>query len=47
MTVTKFVKAFIQVIGLQKMPSFPADLEDARVWYQNVGFPMYFPFILI
>jgi histone deacetylase 6 len=35
MTVTKFVKAFIQVIGLQKMPSFPADLEDARVWYQN------------
>ncbi|KIM40068.1 hypothetical protein M413DRAFT_446225 [Hebeloma cylindrosporum] len=34
-TVTKFVKAFIQVVGLQKMPSFPADVDDVRVWYQN------------
>lgn len=40
-SVTKFVKAFIQVVGLQKMPSFPADVEDVRVWYQNVSSLLY------
>ncbi|KAF8973205.1 histone deacetylase complex protein [Flammula alnicola] len=34
-SVTKYVKAFIQVVGLQKMPSFPLDVEDARTWYQK------------
>lgn len=43
MSVTKFVKAFIQVVGLQKMPSFPADVEDVRVWYQNVCSLLYSP----
>lgn len=35
--VTKVVKAFIQVMGLQKMPLFPHDIEDARAWYQKVS----------
>jgi len=47
MTVTKFVKAFIQVVGLQKMPSFPADVEDVRIWYQNVCFLLYLPLFSI
>ncbi|KAF8200755.1 histone deacetylase complex protein [Pholiota molesta] len=33
--VTKSVKVFIQVMGLQKMPSSPQDNEDVRTWYQK------------
>ncbi|KAF9475778.1 histone deacetylase complex protein [Pholiota conissans] len=34
-SVIKVVKVFIQVLGLQKMPSCPQDTEDARAWYQK------------
>jgi len=34
-SVTKSVKAIVQVIGPQKSPSFPLDIEDARNWYEQ------------
>ncbi|KAF8161152.1 histone deacetylase complex protein [Crassisporium funariophilum] len=34
-TVTKIVKAFIQVVGLPRAPTFPNDIEDARSWYER------------
>jgi len=33
-SVTRSVKAFIQVLGLQRMPTFPSG-DDARPWYQK------------
>ena len=38
-TVTKSVKAIVQVMGPQKSPSFPSDIEDARNWYERVRNP--------
>ena len=35
-SVTKSVKAIVQVMGPQKSPSFPSDIEDARNWYERV-----------
>ena len=35
-SVTKSVKAIVQVMGPQKSPSFPSDVEDARNWYERV-----------
>ncbi|KAF5321404.1 hypothetical protein D9619_001742 [Psilocybe cf. subviscida] len=32
---TKNVKGFVQVLGLQKMPSVPKDVGDVRAWYQK------------
>jgi len=34
-SVTKSVKAIVQVTGPQKSPSFPSDIEDARSWYER------------
>jgi histone deacetylase 6 len=39
-SVTKSVKAIVQVMGLQKSPSFPSDIEDARNWYERVCDPV-------
>lgn len=39
-SVTRSVKAIIQVMGLQKSPSFPSDIEDARNWYERVCDPV-------
>ncbi|KAF8806401.1 histone deacetylase complex protein [Phlegmacium glaucopus] len=34
-SVTKSAKAIVQVMGPQKSPSFPSDIEDARNWYER------------
>ncbi|KAH9481512.1 Histone deacetylase clr3 [Psilocybe cubensis] len=34
-SVTKSAKAIIQVVGSQRMPSYPSDVDDARPWYQK------------
>ena len=39
-SVTKSVKAIVQVMGPQKSPSFPSDIEDARNWYERVCGPV-------
>jgi hypothetical protein len=35
-SVTKSVKAIVQVMGPQRSPSFPLDVDDARNWYERV-----------
>jgi hypothetical protein len=39
-SVTKSVKAIVQVMGPQKSPSFPLDIEDTRSWYERVCDPV-------
>lgn len=39
-SVTKSVKAIVQVMGPQKSPSFPSDIEEARIWYERVCDPV-------
>ncbi|KAF8897049.1 histone deacetylase complex protein [Gymnopilus junonius] len=36
-SVTKSVKAFIQVVGAQRNPSIPANVDNARAWYERVS----------